>query len=399
MTPSTSVIVVSHGRPHLLARCLVALLQSDHPSMEIVVVADAAGLAAVAAWTGRIKMAAFEAENISSARNAGLALAAGEVVAFIDDDAVAEPTWARRLAASFADRRVVAATGWTRGRDGFRYEARARQVDRQGRLQPFEGVGPQDAPHGGAVATLGTNAAFRRATLIAIGGFDPALRYFLDDSDVNLRLARLGQTAVVPDAEVQHDQAPGPRRTPDRAPRTLHDVGASTAVFLRRHAAADALPKALGRLRRQSRARLLRHLVAGNIEPGDVARLLRSLDRGIADGRGRPQPELSPLTGNAPPFLRIPPLAPGTGVVLAGWGWTLRRRQRQAIERVAAGRVVTLVTLGGMRLRPRMSFDPRGFWQVRVGLVMPIAGRPERRVATIVRMCERVRPVSAPFEP
>ena len=52
--------------------------------------ADAPGLAALAPWEGRVKMVPFDEANVSAARNAGLAAAAGEVVAFLDDDAVAE---------------------------------------------------------------------------------------------------------------------------------------------------------------------------------------------------------------------------------------------------------------------------------------------------------------------
>ena len=86
---SFSVIVVSWQRPDWLSRCLCALRQIDHPNFEIVVVADSPSLQAND--TSGMKSLAFDAPNISEARNSGIAEASGDFCAFIDDDAVPEP--------------------------------------------------------------------------------------------------------------------------------------------------------------------------------------------------------------------------------------------------------------------------------------------------------------------
>ncbi|MCB2152739.1 MAG: glycosyltransferase, partial [Rhodobacteraceae bacterium] len=59
------------------------------------------------------------------ARNLGLAAAAGEIVAFIDDDAVPEPRWLARLTAPFADPGIAAAGGFVVGRNGISFQWRA----------------------------------------------------------------------------------------------------------------------------------------------------------------------------------------------------------------------------------------------------------------------------------
>ncbi len=112
------MIVVSRHRPQALLRCITALTQQDHPNFEVIIVADPDAITQVKALNLALKCVSFDEANISAARNAGLTMAAAPVVAFIDDDAVAEPTWLTRLAAAFADPQVVASTGFVRGRNG-----------------------------------------------------------------------------------------------------------------------------------------------------------------------------------------------------------------------------------------------------------------------------------------
>ncbi|MBC7180981.1 MAG: glycosyltransferase family 2 protein, partial [Roseovarius sp.] len=138
-TIPASVIVVSRHRPGALLRCLTALAQSDHPCFEVIVVADPGGLAAVAQSVFRdtVKTAACDVANIPLARNTGLGLAAAPVVAFIDDDAVAESTWLSRLTAPFANPRVSAAGGFVRGRNGISHQWKAREIDRDALETPL----------------------------------------------------------------------------------------------------------------------------------------------------------------------------------------------------------------------------------------------------------------------
>jgi GT2 family glycosyltransferase len=51
--------------------------------------------------------------GLSGGRNSGVAAAAGEIVAFLDDDAVAAPDWLEHMVAEYADDRVMAVGGRT----------------------------------------------------------------------------------------------------------------------------------------------------------------------------------------------------------------------------------------------------------------------------------------------
>lgn len=363
--PAASVVVVSRERPGDLARCLGALAQQDHPGFELVVVADPAGLAAVAGTGLAVKAVAFDEANISAARNLGLEQAAGKVVAFVDDDACAEPTWLSRLVAPFSDARVMQATGFVRGRNGISFQWKASEVDRFGAdlalAVPEDRVTLHEGSAARAVKTVGTNCAFRASALRAVGGFDPAFRFFLVEADANLRLAaRGGLTAVVPLAQVHHAFAASARRRADRVPLSLLEIGASTAVFLRQHApeAAGALPETV--LRRE-RGRVLRHLARGRIGPVTALRLMRSLREGWEEGRLRLS-QLDPLPESAPPFAPLPGTGPRAGLMLLATPDTRASVEARAEAEVAAGRIVTVLTLRPGLRRHRCGFSERGFW-------------------------------------
>ncbi|WP_126975305.1 glycosyltransferase family 2 protein [Frigidibacter oleivorans] len=366
--PPTSLIVVSRHRPDTLLRCLTAVRQMAHPAMELVVVADPASAARVRALGWPLKLAEFDEPNISAARNAGIALAAGDVLAFTDDDAVPEPTWLARLSAPFADPAVAAAGGWVRGRNGISWQWRSGTVDRLMRTGPLEAAADRTSLHrsapGRAVEVKGVNCAYRRDLLAGMGGFDPELRYYLDETEVNLRLAGLSAlVAVVPGAQVAHYKAGSRQRSPARAPLSLWDVGASSAVFLRRHGADPAEREAaLAVLRREERAKALRHMVAGEIEPRDVGRLLQGLDDGIADGLSRRLGPLVPLAEAPPPFMPFP--APDRdGVLIAGRPHQARHLRRTAATQAAEGRIVTLFLFGRGWRRHWQRYDARGYWE------------------------------------
>jgi GT2 family glycosyltransferase len=382
---------------------LTALTQQDHARIEVIVVADPDAAEQVRARGLHVKIVPFDAANVAAARNAGILLAGAPVVAFVDDDAVPEPTWASRLAAPFADARVMQAGGYVRGRNGISFQWRAMAVDATGRDHPVE-LPDEVTLHAGlarrAIKTQGTNCAFRRSALLAVGGFDPVFRFYLDDADLNLRLAaRGGLTAVVPRAEVHHGFSASNRRRADRAPLSLRDIGASTAIFLRRHAP-ERIGPALDDLRAKQRCRLLVGLQDGRLEPRDVAGLLASLEQGIAEGSAKPPMPPAPLAA-CETFLPLPRTGARPGHVIAGPRWHARRLARRAAEEVAGGAVVTVLAIGLLPRRHRMWFDPAGVWWQSGGLraasdrrdpVLRLWGW-RARIAREARRLPAVRPV------
>lgn len=378
-------------------------MQQDHTAFEVIVVADPLGLPIAGATCPAARLVPFDKANISEARNAGLALAGGELAAFIDDDAVAEPSWLGRLCAPFSTAEVVAATGFVRGRNGISYQWKACEVDHLGQDHPLDiaGLSLRNGTPLRAVKTQGTNCAFRLSALRKIGGFDPAYRFYLDEADVNIRMADLGLTAIVPDAEVLHFYEQSSRRSPARLPLSLHDIAASTAVFLRRHAGKTDLSAGLERLQDAQAARLDK-LTAKRVITTDQSRdLLQTLAAGWQEGLSRPLPEIQPILNVSSTFAPLPDTGPRGGSVIAGRIWQKRRLHQKAAALRSAGQVVSVICLAPSPRAHKMLFTDDGVWWQQGGLF----GRAERsgswfqwitfsrRVAAITLDMSRNRPI------
>lgn len=375
MTSRASVIIVSRDRPQELRRNLPAFRFQTHRAFELILVADPAGIevARELNLSDRMKLVQCDEANISLARNLGLSVAAAPLVAFIDDDATPEPPWLARLLAPFDDPEVVASTGFVRGRNGISMQWQGVATDQTGADIALDVHETETTFHSIArcIKTHGTNCAFRRDALAQIGGFDPAFRFFLDETDVTHRLAPLGgKTAIVPLAQVHHAYAASASRKANRAPTDLTEIGRSTALFLRRHCPEALRADALDALRRRQTERLALHRSKGRLTASDEAPLIQSLERGIAEGLDLELSILTPLAPASAPFL---PFAKGPGPVkhdlrscsLLGYRRALAQARADAVR---DDRIITLLRLSPTTRFHSSRFDPAGVWLQRGGL-------------------------------
>jgi GT2 family glycosyltransferase len=103
--PAVSVVVPTCCNPQALERCLRSILRSDYDDYEVIVVENRPGWADTASMLAtqfptepRIRYVEEPIPGASRARNAGLARAEGELVAFTDDDVIVDPGWIRASA-------------------------------------------------------------------------------------------------------------------------------------------------------------------------------------------------------------------------------------------------------------------------------------------------------------
>ncbi|MGB0496784.1 MAG: glycosyltransferase family 2 protein [Rubricella sp.] len=351
---SVSVIVCNWKRREALGPCLRGLRGQTVSGFEIIVVSDRphpeTGIEKCARWIP------FDEANVAAARNAGMERARGEILAFIDDDSVAEPGWLNAILGGIGRR--AAATGPVIGPDGLNRQWGLAFVGPDGEDRP--------APSGETIAPKlnGTNMAIRRDALQAVGGFDEGFAYYLDDADMALRLYRQGlDVAWVEDAKVIHGYARSPLRTARRVPRSLLPFGRSRALFLQRTGHDDpSTANARFRAYWNSRLRDLHRL--GLISRKDWDSRLAELEQGLSDPAQSRIPAIAEAAGDDLEPVRA---APRPGAVVLSRPFSRRKATRDARILAARGYLVTLVSLHHGLARQSVLLDEDGLWHHRGG--------------------------------
>jgi GT2 family glycosyltransferase len=146
--PPWQVIVVADNNATLLDR-----LQSEYPDLDVIPNKFESGL--------------------SGARNSGVEYAEGDIIAFLDDDARAEPGWLETLLASYEDDSVLGVGGMVLADWG---------TTRMPRWLPEEflwvvGCSYEGLPHAKAEVRnpIGANMSFRRSAFEQAGPFDSSV--------------------------------------------------------------------------------------------------------------------------------------------------------------------------------------------------------------------------------
>ena len=107
--PKVSFIVPVYNTQEFLPRCFDSLLNQTCPDIEIIVVNDGSpdGSAAIideyARMDSRVRVVEKSNGGLSSARNAGMDVARGDIIDFVDSDDYVEPNLAEFLAGTFAE--------------------------------------------------------------------------------------------------------------------------------------------------------------------------------------------------------------------------------------------------------------------------------------------------------
>lgn len=169
--PSVSVVICAYTQDRwddVLAAVGSVCAQSTAPHEIIVVVDHNRELYARlrAALPDVVVVENCQQAGLSGGKNTGTAVARGDLVAFLDDDAIAEPDWLRHLGAPYGDVNVAGVGGLTRPL----WET-ARPAWFPEEFDWVVGctfVGREPGP---VRNLLGGNASFRREVLENVGGF------------------------------------------------------------------------------------------------------------------------------------------------------------------------------------------------------------------------------------
>ncbi|MGE0449607.1 MAG: glycosyltransferase family 2 protein [Vicinamibacterales bacterium] len=178
--PSATVAICTRERPSDLERALDAVAALAPAPIEILVVDNAPETGAtrdVVRGRPGVRYVVEPNRGLNRARNRALHEAAGDVVAFTDDDAVPEAAWLGALLANFGDPRVICVTGLTLPLE---LESSAQELFEEHcsfvrgfRRRVFDGL--IDNPLAVGPIGAGANMALRRGLGDAVGSFDSRL--------------------------------------------------------------------------------------------------------------------------------------------------------------------------------------------------------------------------------
>ncbi|MBE9041185.1 glycosyltransferase family 2 protein [Oscillatoriales cyanobacterium LEGE 11467] len=220
--PKISAIICTHNRDAYLGAAIDSLLAQDFDDFEVVVVDNAS--------TDRTRRVVEERSphprlryvwepnvGLSIARNTGATETISPIIAYLDDDAVASPTWLSTIDRAYQNCERLAVAGgkvtllWPEGIRPPEWLSRG-LAGNLGAYDLGDKLVDIQAP---GLTPRGLNYSIRRTFLEEIGGFDTNLgrvgKRLLSNEElfVTEKALELGwQVAYLPDAQVAHNVSP-----------------------------------------------------------------------------------------------------------------------------------------------------------------------------------------------
>jgi glycosyltransferase involved in cell wall biosynthesis len=246
MAPSVSVIICTLGRATFLSRVmsLIATCRSSFQELIVVVGPTQDDTECVLLQNKQLidKVVFTDLCNVSVARNLGLRAASQDIILYLDDDVLPSVEWVEShvrahqvqgdgcgcVAGAVADKsRPNAPLQFSRGVHNRLSESRpvlsiASEQRHLSSSHWFSGA-------------MGANASYKRDALVQIGYFDEFFEYFLEETDVCLRLLNAGYRIHPIDTTVDHYVQPSHNRR-DRYHLTCwYSLAKNTTYFALKH--------------------------------------------------------------------------------------------------------------------------------------------------------------------
>ena len=297
---SASVVINTYNRAAYIGNAITSILKQSYPTIELIVVngpsidntqliittLKLSGLA--------IKYLTCPSRNLSESRNIGISACSGDIIFFLDDDAVAHPDWISRLMVGYLDNRVGAVGGFTYDHTGMSFQCKYTVCDRFGIPRYFNALNPEELtsqPYGQYFSSLlGTNCSFRKSVLYEVGGFDEIFAYMLDETDLCARVIDKGYRVITqPDAFVFHKYAPSHTRNSERLPMALYASVKSKVYFCLKHnnpkgVISSSVINEIERYKNELQVSNMWHLERKQISTMHYLKLTAEIENGIREG-------------------------------------------------------------------------------------------------------------------
>lgn len=204
-----SVVINTYNRAESLKNTLLSLNNQSCNDFEVIVVNGPStdNTIEVISKYKNIKLISCKERNLSKSRNLGIEAASGDIVAFIDDDAIADFNWVKDILSNYDDETIGGVGGLVYDHTGMKLQYHYSACDRFGDTdfnikKPFDEYNKPEALK--FLYLQGTNCSFRKHCLEEIGGFDEEFEYYLDEVDVCMRIIDKGYKIKPLDCAIVH---------------------------------------------------------------------------------------------------------------------------------------------------------------------------------------------------
>jgi GT2 family glycosyltransferase len=245
-----SIVICTADRAHSLQKTIAGLTKINYSCIEVIVVDSSSTSDTVEMLriieknvNFNLKVLTSDIKNISISRNLGIKVASGSIISFLDDDAIPPPEWLDSLLSTYSlhGDKCAGVGGTVRDMTTSGYP-----------LQYYRGITniisntipirSADAPNYNQPqgfwynGLMGANSSYRKVALEKINGYDEFFEYFLDETDVCLRLIQAGYEIHYCDVVVDHYPQPSHNRQDQKHLTCWYSLAKNTTYFALKHA-------------------------------------------------------------------------------------------------------------------------------------------------------------------
>ncbi|MBD2451338.1 glycosyltransferase family 2 protein [Nostoc sp. FACHB-152] len=243
---STSVIICTLDRSKFLPKVMSAVSRWRDSFQELIVVVgpsqDSTDLVLLEYQDIINKIILTDHRNVSVARNLGLKAATGDIIFYLDDDVIPPDNWIDLHLQIYQKYGVscgcVGGAVVDKTQQNFSLQFARGVNSRLSESRPVLAKAETDSyisnPHW-FPAIMGANASYKREALVKIGYFDEFFEYFLEETDVCLRLQDSGYTIHYIDEPVEHYVQPSHNRRDRRHLTCWYSLAKNTTYFALKH--------------------------------------------------------------------------------------------------------------------------------------------------------------------
>lgn len=186
--PKISLVICAFNEENYIGNCLQSVLDNSNHFYEIIVVDNSSTdrTKEIVSKFPAVKLVSESQKGLTHARQKGLQIATGEILAYIDADTLMPKGWAASVSKFFMDNsKAVSLSGPCKYHDGSEMSKLF--------LNFFWWISAPITYFFVGYMLLGSNFAVRKSALEKIDGFDRSISFYGEDTDLARRLSKVGK--------------------------------------------------------------------------------------------------------------------------------------------------------------------------------------------------------------